>query len=763
MRIPAKYGIIISFTGLVLVLAAFIIISSSVTSKRVLSDHAHTIMKNIASYTIDKAQGHLEPARKAARLTLGLSQHDIVNNRDTNSMLAYFYEQLYLYPQFSAIYFGSTNGEFFMASRYNKLEQGGFYTKAIRFHEGKRSVEQVFKSPEGHLIRRSFDPNDKYDPRQRPWYKKAKLNNALIWTSPYIFFTSRKPGITTANPVYDSLGNFIGVIGVDIEIDKLSTFISKLNVSKHGKTFIMSRDGDLIAYPDVEKISRTEDGQKARMTHITELDDPVAREAFLSLGLPQGHYSLDKPISTAFNMNGNRYIGMFAPFSDKEWPWLIGIYMPEDDYIGPIRQNGILNIFFALGAVMIALFFGLAVARKLNIAREMAEIADKAKTQFLARMSHEIRTPMNAILGAGELLSETKLSTEQRRLLSIYQSAGRHLRELVSSVLDISKIEEGKFRLDATSFSLHALITDTCKVFSIEAADKGLVLDCIIDSTTPGRVIGDPTALKQIIVNLLDNAIKFTDTGSIIVRTRILKRHTQPDGADILTVTLTVTDTGIGISEHKQKDIFERFIQADGSTSRMYGGSGLGLSISRNLAQLMGGSLTVHSTEGKGSKFILSAQVTVDPDNKAPAEPVEEPDEQKPHRQNSGRVLLVEDDERNRLLFSLFLKGTEYQLHMAESGEQALEMYRAAPYDLILMDIEMPGMDGFETTEAIRQYEQDNGLEAKPIVAVTAHAIKETEDRCKETGCNGYVTKPVTKERLREEVAAYLDQSSSEE
>lgn len=241
MKLSGKYSLIFGFTGLMIIFTSMIILSSSLTSRTALTRHARTIMENIASYTIDKSQQHLEPAHKAARLTLGLSRNDIVSSRNVNSMVAYFYEQLYLYPQFSGIYFGSATGEFFMASRYNQLEQGGYYTKLIKFDDGERVVEKIFKSADGHLIRRELDPNDNYDPRKRPWFKQAKLRNKLIWTDPYVFFTSKKPGITTANPVYDGVGNFLGVIGVDIEIDKLSTFIGKLNVSEHGKAFILSQ------------------------------------------------------------------------------------------------------------------------------------------------------------------------------------------------------------------------------------------------------------------------------------------------------------------------------------------------------------------------------------------------------------------------------------------------------------------------------------------------------------------------------------------
>ncbi|WP_285907964.1 hybrid sensor histidine kinase/response regulator [Pseudodesulfovibrio pelocollis] len=755
MRIPSRLAITSVFAGLVVVLAALIILSSSLTSRTVLSRHARTIMENIASYTIDKAQSHLIPARQAARLTRGLSRTNIVSSRDIESMVAYFYEQLYLHPQFSGIYFGSKNGEFIMASRYNQLTPDGYYTKIIRIDGPRRTVEQIFKAADGSLIRRQFDPADTYDPRTRPWYTRAHKANALTWTDPYIFFTSQKPGITTANPVYDGNGEFVGIIGVDIGIEELSTFISKLNVSENGLAFIMSRAGDIIAYPDMEKLRRADGADRSRLARITELDDAVGREAFLSLGLPHDNLHLEEPVFTSFTLDGERYNAMFAPFSGSEWPWVIAIYMPEDDYLGAIKTNSTQNIFIALVAVIIALAMGLLVANKLSRAREMAEGADEAKSQFLARMSHEIRTPMNAMLGAGELLAETALNGDQRRYVTIYQSAGEHLRELVRDVLDLSRFESGRFRLESTPFNLLSTIDKTCALFTLEAKNKGLDLHCALEPDTPEHLVGDPTALRQVLVNLMSNAVKFTRQGSVTLAARRIDDPMAGDGpSETVVLEFTVSDTGIGIPGDKQTLVFERFSQADGSTSRKYGGTGLGLAICRTLVQHMGGEISLRSTPDAGTAMTFTARLALDPDGgvrEAPSAPCPACADSRPRR-----ILLVEDDERNRLLFTLFLKDIPHTLDTAENGEEALRKHFAAPYDLILMDIEMAGMDGYQTTQAIRAREREAGLAEVPIVAVTAHALTEVEVKSRMHGCTGFLAKPVTKAALREAVGHHL-------
>ncbi len=538
------------------------------------------------------------------------------------------------------------------------------------------------------------------------------------------------------------------------------------------------------------------------------------------------------------------------------------------------------------------------VEATLHRAKEAAEAANLAKSEFLANMSHEIRTPMNAILGMAELLSETPLTRDQQKYVQIFQDAGENLLTLINDILDLSKVEAGQIMLETVPFDLVETIERTCEILGMRAGIKGLDLICHIQPDIPGDVIGDPLRLRQIITNLIGNAIKFTDAGEIILEVQ------AAPGADAIStegidLVFSVADTGIGILVDKVEHIFEKFTQADTSTSRKYGGTGLGLAIARYLVELMGGTLKVRSELGKGSVFSftirlprqLEAQPREDsapfdlrnvrilvvddnatnrmivreflaPDGATVAEAADgreglrlmheagEPyhlvilDHQMPimngmetarrikghpdlrsaililltslqrtedienakqlgfvqvlfkpvkradlrdavaqalgRRKLTGplpgkgegeqlplttvapltqqplRILLAEDNEDNRTLVWMYLKNTPHEMQMAENGQLALDRFiNNGPFDLVFMDVQMPVMDGYTATRSIRSWEEEQGRERTPIVALTAYALKEDIQKSLNAGCDGHVTKPLKKVTFLNAVAQF--------
>ncbi|MBF0187707.1 MAG: PAS domain S-box protein [Magnetococcales bacterium] len=398
--------------------------------------------------------------------------------------------------------------------------------------------------------------------------------------------------------------------------------------------------------------------------------------------------------------------------------------------------------------------------RQLRRTRNAAQVANRTKSAFLATMSHEIRTPLNAILGMAELLSETPLTDSQQWCVSTLNRSGEALLTLINDILDLSKIESGQMTLESTSFDLKQSVEDTVDLFAFAALEQKIAFSHHVAPDLPRHVQGDPSRLRQILLNLISNAIKFTQQGSVAVEVGNGEGDTR---------ILTVRDTGPGISEEMQQEIFQPFTQADSSITRKHGGSGLGLSICQRLAHLMGGEITLESTPGSGSVFRLIVPLAaVDHTAKPPPDGAfkkggsdGDKARKSPSEETTSRILLVDDSEDNRLLINAFLKKEPHTLVMAENGEQAVALFQSQSFQLVLMDIQMPVMDGYEATRRMRRWEEQHALERTPIIALTAHALVEESEQITAAGCDLHVAKPIRKQRLLEIVSAYTDSGST--
>ncbi len=402
-------------------------------------------------------------------------------------------------------------------------------------------------------------------------------------------------------------------------------------------------------------------------------------------------------------------------------------------------------------------------ATALVTARDAALAATQAKTTFLANMSHELRTPMNAILGAVELLADNPDPQARQRLLRMMSVSGSHLLSVVDAVLDLAKIESGKAEPSITALSLRSLVEGTCSMFSARADARGLQLVVEL-SDMPGLLWGDETRLRQILLNLIGNAFKFTTRGE--VRVTVARDREQCD-----TYHFSVQDTGEGIPADRLSSIFERFTQADNSMTRRHGGTGLGLTISQSLVRQMGGELRVQSTVKQGSKFYFSLVLPTAPAHEAKPSldldpTLTTPSAQMPGPQASSpclpaapatglRILVAEDVPLNREIVQGLLQGHGFELSFAEDGAGAVELAQHTRLDLILMDVQMPGMDGYEATRRIRERERELQLPRVPIIAMTAHAIAGAAEQSLAVGCDGHITKPVTRATLLGTVERY--------
>lgn len=467
MKLSIRWVLILGSLAIIWVTQLITISTSYVSSQRVLLAHAQDIMRNIADLAMSQAASHLIHAESAAHLTKRLLTSNVVSRAQNrmNDLERYFHDQLAVYPQFAGIYLGEPNGDFFDVRRDETRGAGGIRTKISIHSDGGKETRLVWRNETHDIVHRQIVHDDPYDPRQRPWYIKAMREQRVVWTDPYIFFTSQKPGITIAGPAHDAEGRLKGIVGVDIEIDELSLFISKLRIGKEGRAFMLNSNGDVVAFPDLAKLKFKDPaaGQGFRLARIDELDDVLSRKAFGAIAPAfesEGRFQLEAPRFGRFEHAGQTYHTMWTPFPDHQWPWVIGVYIPEDDYIGAIKDNRRANIMVTLICSVVATIFGLWLAGGIirpvaGMAREAQAIREKDFQHPAATGSiyREIQATADALteLKAALLRSKEKYRSIFDNIQDIYFETG-----MTGTLLEISPSVEKQ-----THYSRQELIGDS--------------------------------------------------------------------------------------------------------------------------------------------------------------------------------------------------------------------------------------------------------------------------------------------------------------
>lgn len=524
-------------------------------------------------------------------------------------------------------------------------------------------------------------------------------------------------------------GSFAGLIQAAVRADYFENFYRTLNVG-NGSIALYDRESRLIArMPRVDNM-------------IGKVPGPSVRNRLMEQGFDNGIYESVSNVDHATRIHAFRRVEGF--------PLVVLAGISKDDLLKEWRIKAFIYIFSStlLSFLLFSLFSSLR--RQSSIAERLATV----KSAFLANMSHEIRTPLNAILGFTHLMKAEATTSRQLDQLKKIDVAANHLRSIVNDILDLSKIDSGKFLLDRQEFVLDALLSNVRSILTPAAEAKGIHL--VLESDVSGQMfIGDPTRLSQILLNFGSNAVKFSEQGKVVFRATI-----QRDGADAVLLRFEVEDDGIGVSSEAQDRLFKAFEQADSTTTRKYGGSGLGLSISKKLAELMGGSIGVESQLGKGSKFWVTVQLEKSmnqlPDVPQMTGPTEPPEQVLQRDFQDKRLLLVEDEPINQEIAREMLAETGIRVYVANHGREAIEMILKDPYDIVLMDMQMPEMDGLQATREIRQLAWMKDI---PILAMTANAFEDDRLRCIEVGMNDFIPKPVIPDFLYAKILFWLQKS----
>jgi signal transduction histidine kinase/DNA-binding response OmpR family regulator len=541
--------------------------------------------------------------------------------------------------------------------------------------------------------------------------------------------------------------------------------VGELNQNGQFDTIAVNDPGwDVCRIPDAVTLLKDMEvrgiwGQVIKEERALIVDDPDTFPA--SVGLPEGHPPLTSFLGVPL-LRGGRTFGMIAlankqPYydvADRDAVEALAVAFVE----ALMRKRAELELERSheeLEERVQERTRELAMAMvELERAKDAAEAASRAKSTFLANMSHEIRTPLNAVLGMTSLVLDSQLADQQREFLEVVEQSGEALLDLINDILDFSKIEAGKLVLERTVFNLHEIIGDTMKSLAVRAHEKGLELACHIEPDVPAAVAGDRVRLRQVLVNLVGNAIKFTDRGEVIVDAR---RESEGDGEVV--VRFAVQDTGIGIPADKQPIIFEQFEQADATTTRRFGGTGLGLAISSRLVEMMGGRIRVQSEEGRGSEFCFTTRFGI------PLNAEVDAVRAAPRVVHGTRVLVVDDNATNRRILQVMLTNWGLIPALASSVREALPLLRdaqraGAGFDLILTDAQMPQQDGFALVQQVRQ---DEDLGSTVIMMLTSGGQPDDVTRCEELGVASYLTKPVKQSELLDAIMLALGVTATED
>ncbi|MBP6738934.1 MAG: response regulator [Leptospiraceae bacterium] len=708
----------------------------------------------------------------------------------------YFLEQIQNYSDINDIFYADKNGIIHGIER----QAGDFI-----FRETNEKKIRFFYHLDSKGIKQNLIKTQEYDTLERPWFKEAVLNpNKVLISKIFVQANTGLLGITIFTSVFNERNEFLGVTGVNIVLSNISNFLRKNKVTEHSQIFIITKEEEVLASSVEMETVKILNKNDFKISPMNESKSELIRNVGLEIKKMED-FQNKKVISIEFE--NEVYWIQISKILDDGLNWYTVTIFPESDFLDKIKSSNRIISLIVLFAIILMIVIGIFTARwivspieelnavsknlslhqfsevdlekissvnrqdevgelsrsflkmardlklffenleakvkertaQLEESRIQAESANRAKSLFLANMSHEIRTPMNGILGSLQLISSDSYSKEDQEYLDAIQISAENLLVIINDILDFSKIEANKVELEKIPIKVHQIIKETISIVHFNSDKKGLYIKYKNeDLRLPEIMEGDPVRLRQIFLNLLSNAVKFTSVGGITVSHSIIQIENGR-----YTIEFIVEDTGIGIEKGKIAGLFDSFSQGDPSTTRKYGGTGLGLAITKKLVKMMDGDIRVESDIGVGSRFIFTIKAQI----------IRNYIEQEKTKAIYSalpadlRVLVAEDNELNQKIVSALLKKINIHADVAFNGVEVLELLKEKKYDIILMDIEMPEMDGIEATVRIKS---NANYKSIFVVALTAHALTGERERILNHGFDDYLTKPIHLKDLRD-------------
>lgn len=831
--LPLRLVLVLPFVLQVISAVGLVGYLSFKNGQQAVNDLADRLMDKSSDLVSKHLDNYLETPQKLNQINLDAIALGLLDLKDFQTTGHYFWQQLQTYPHLSYIAYAMTTGEYAGAG---KLLAG----KGVTIEEispATKWKDYIYATDSQGNRTKVVKVSDDYQPLQESWYTETVKAGKTVWGSVYNWDDAPEFISATVNsPIYDQNNQLIGVIGIDLLLSGISDFLQQLKISPTAKTFIIERDGLLIASSSTEKPFMLVDNVAQRLSALNSSDVQIRTTAkylqqkFGNFQAIQAEQKLD------FESEGENQFVRVVPWQDEHGlDWLVITIIPESDFMAQIEANNRITIILCFVALLVAVLSGLITSRwitqpilrlskassaiaqgnleqqvqvkginelnslshsfnemaqqlqasftnlaltnqeldrtneeleirveqrtaELEQAKNIAELSNRAKSEFLANMSHELRTPLNAILGFSQLMNREKsLTPEQKENLGIINRSGEHLLSLINDVLDLAKIESGKMTLCPNDFDLYGLLDLIEEMLALRAESKGLELKIERQNYLPRYIQTDDKKLRQVLINLLSNGIKFTNEGTVTLRVSSLISHsssalTSTNNEEQMTILFEIEDTGAGIAPEEINTLFEAFTQTEtGKQSQQ--GTGLGLPISKKFVELMGGEITVSSELGKGTLFKFTIQATVTQAEKTRSQKnVQRVIGLEPHQQQY-RILVVDDRFENRQLLLKLLQPIGFEVQEASNGKEAVEIWQTWQPHLIWMDMRMPVMNGYEATQQIKSHL--NG-QATAILALTASTLEEEKAVVLSAGCDDFVRKPFREEVIFEKMAQFL-------